>query len=379
MCAHVLGIEIQHINDKYVLRIDFPDGMDTREENLPISRRTQESRLFTLRENLNGIVRKFSSRVSLTKSEKREILETLSVEGYDAYADWVGMVGTPARDLLDWALDSYPDLNTIRVRSKEFFFPWEIVNNDTAPMWGLSYIIQRQIPQNGIPSTPRTQRLVLSDPPKVGLLALKDEANMPSVYKEEIPYFFGLAKESRITCTMMEALDPSADKRQEMTKLRNFAGKKRNFYHIACHIESDYNPARSKIVITNWFRVSPDDLRRERVVFRDAPFLVLNACGTAKLDPFHTSDLVMNLMDNEIVGILATQCQVPDVFASEFVKKFYAFLLDEQEVGLALKWSQEFFLEEHNNPFGLLYSLYQVSPIWKVVQREMPSIEFVGG
>jgi CHAT domain-containing protein len=126
------------------------------------------------------------------------------------------------------------------------------------------------------------------------------------------------------------------------------------------------------MIVSDWFPISPTELRAEDIEFRESPLLVLNACESGKLDPFQTCDLVSELLDSEIQGMLATECQVPDAFAAAFMKEFYRRLLKEhQQIGHALKSCREYFWGEYNNPLGLLYSLYQIDPRWQLLRRPL--------
>lgn len=364
----------QKTQDKYQLYVHAPGDVDVLEAELPISPTTLRARIETIRNCLNTITRRCRRDITLTPNERDDILSVFAQEGYDAFADWAG-VGGQAAAAINWVMEKYPDADTINILSKRFSLPWEIITTDPLHPnpWGFSYIIQRQLPRNSVPYTPRTQRVETSTPPRVGLLALQDVFHLPAIVNEEIPFFIELHRKELVLCALMESLDPGKNRREELEKLRRFAGIDRHIYHFACHVEIDPNPARSNLIITDWFRVSPDDMRRHRIEFRKSPLVVLNACDTGIGNPFHTSDLVSNLLNSEIQGIVATECQVPDVFASAFIKEFYYRLLAGDEIGSALKSCREYFLKEHNNPLGLLYSLYQVSPRWRIIRRAIPA------
>jgi hypothetical protein len=359
---------------KYQLHVHVPGDVDVLEAELPISPTTLQARLLTIRSSLNKITRHCGRDVTLTPAKRDDILSTFAQEGYDAFADWVG-VRSAAADAISWVMDRYPDANTINILSEHFSLPWEIIATDPLhpSLWGFSYIIQRQLPRNNVPCTPRTQRIETNTPPKVGLLALQDAFHLPAIVHTEIPFFMDLNKKELILCTLMDSLNPRGDKRKELKRLRDFASVDRHIYHFACHVEIDPNPARSNVIITDWFRVSPDDMRRHRIEFKKSPLVVLNACDTGRGNPFHTSDLVSNLLNSEIQGIVATECQVPDVFASAFIQKLYQHLLAGDEIGFALKSCRKYFLEQHNNPLGLLYSLYQISPRWRIIRQKLPT------
>lgn len=364
----------------YSLTVHSSDDSHVINTTLPINDRTLETRIKTIQGVFNDIVVKVGNRISLEPSEKRGILELLANEGYDAFADLAGTVNDPAFKLLNTEIDMLPSGGTVKVIADSFSLPWEIltIQPDANKLWGLSYIIQRQIVRNGNPNTLRTGRIEASTPPKVGLLALK-HSSLPAIMHDEVPFFTDLHSKKIIVCNLLESLNPKGDKKTEMDKLREFASINRHIYHFACEVVGDPNPARIKLVITDWFPITPDDLRRDRIVFNGKPLIVLNACDTGKVDhPFHTSDLISNLLKTEIQGIVATESKMPDQFASAFIMEFYDRLLSGYEIGMALQSTRHFFLKEHNNPLGLFYSLYQVSPHWKIVLRPLPDQGFGG-
>ena len=84
----------------------------------------------------------------------------------------------------------------------------------------------------------------------------------------------------------------------------------------------------------------------------------LNACGTGVRDPRKTSDLVREFMSRGGRGVLATECDVPDAFASVFVQRVYDRVLEGETFGRALLAARRYFWERHHNPLGLLYAAY---------------------
>jgi hypothetical protein len=370
-------------SDRYKLLIRLPGDADSYEIDLPITWQTLDARLRTVRGTLNEIVGQVGNRVTLSHSEKEAILVDLANEGFDAFADWVGDSGE-AFSLVSSVLKDFQAVGGIYIHARDFQLPWEILTIDpTMPhFWGFDHVVHHQLPINGRTYNRNRGRIELENngPLEIGLLALQDVGLLPAIIRHEIPFFQGLDREGVICCEIMESLDPNPDKekrKDEIHKLKAFVDRKeRHIYHLACHIlPDDQNPSRSSFLITDWFPVSPDDLRRERIEFKGASLVVLNACSTAKIDPFHTSDLVSNLLRGDIQGILATQCEIPDSFASAFVKEFYVKLLAGEEIGDALRLTRTFFLEQHNNPLGLLYSLYQISPRWHISKRKLPANE----
>jgi CHAT domain-containing protein len=99
-------------------------------------------------------------------------------------------------------------------------------------------------------------------------------------------------------------------------------------------------------------------MRVDRCTLPGSPLVVLNACGTSVRDPLKTSDFVRGFMLSGGRGVVATECDVPDLFASVFVQDVYDRLLGGVPVSTALLEARRAFLKTHGNPLGLLYSAY---------------------
>lgn len=149
-----------------------------------------------------------------------------------------------------------------------------------------------------------------------------------------------------------------------------------DFIHVASHLEAPQEGKvdllDSKIKLT----IMEDDanlslvylLSRYKVEeFRlvRSPLIFLNACKTMT-NPAHLSHnqcFPKTFMKFGAGAVIATACDVPDIFANEFAKKYYEFLY-QSEVGWwdslsdALRKTREYFLCEFNNPLGLAYGLY---------------------
>lgn len=343
--------------------------------SLEITREMLSARLTTVRRAVNRITRKFGHQIHLTDSNKEEILHLFGREGYDAFADWVGPRESRANQLITSIMREY-SVKTLCIQSEQFSLPWELITTDfeNISLWGLSYQIQRQLPQNrGCIIPEKSLRLELGAPPEIGLLILQDPDHLPSIVGDEIPFFLDLESKNLITCTIMKPLNKNGDLDVEFGKLKMFGQRDRNIYHFSCHaIPDPYNSARSCIVIDDGFPISSDDLRRYGIEFRGFPLIVLNACDTGKNDPYHTADLVSNLLNSDALGVVATEAQIPDMFAAAFTKEFYKRLLAGERIGLALANTRKFFMSEYNNPLGLLYSLYKIDPNWQIVIRKIP-------
>ncbi len=142
--------------------------------------------------------------------------------------------------------------------------------------------------------------------------------------------------------------------------------------HIASHLNADPNPDG---VINSYFSLSCNEqevqinlekinaLRRDpRFRFYQNPLLFLNACQTM-------TDAVLSNRGESFPGsflklgagaVIATACDIPDVFAVAFAQKFYELFLGDPPLPAseALRQARWYFMEQYNNPLGLAYGLY---------------------
>jgi hypothetical protein len=149
-----------------------------------------------------------------------------------------------------------------------------------------------------------------------------------------------------------------------------------DFIHVASHLEvpdeevegllgskirltlSDNEVNLSLIYLLSRYKV-------EEFRFTRSPLVFLNACKTMT-NPAHLShgqSFPRTFMRFGAGAVVATACDVPDVFANEFAVKYYEFLFQSQSgwwdsLGEALRKTREYFLTECNNPLGLAYGLY---------------------
>jgi hypothetical protein len=144
-----------------------------------------------------------------------------------------------------------------------------------------------------------------------------------------------------------------------------------SFLHLASHLFPDPRPQSvlgAHLAISYRDRDIEITLRRLNAVRRDwklcqNPLVFMNACKTmtnpellAQSESFPRSFLKLGAG-----AVIATACDVPDLFALEFARKFYEIFLDQDHrltASEALRQTRWFFIERYNNPLGLAYGLY---------------------
>jgi hypothetical protein len=145
-----------------------------------------------------------------------------------------------------------------------------------------------------------------------------------------------------------------------------------SFVHLASHLR----PApRSESVLGALLVISYQDseieiplrrlnaIRRDKWMFQQSPLIFLNACQTmthpeqlGQGENFPRSFLKLGAG-----AVIATACDIPDLFAVAFAHKFYELFLDRRQPATAsdaLRQARRFFMDRFNNPLGLAYGLY---------------------
>jgi hypothetical protein len=154
--------------------------------------------------------------------------------------------------------------------------------------------------------------------------------------------------------------------------IRTWASGNFDFIHVASHLDMPTDGLLdSKIKLT--FMDNDVDLSLVRLAylvrgdeyrFTRSPLIFLNACKTmTNPQQLFDQSFPKIFMRFGAGAVIATACDVPDVFANEFAVKYYEFLFQSRadlwdSLGEALRKTREYFLTEFNNPLGLAYGLY---------------------
>jgi hypothetical protein len=165
---------------------------------------------------------------------------------------------------------------------------------------------------------------------------------------------------------------------------RGFSGTRREppdqIFHFSCHCDtSDRLNGRHTLTLNagGWWeelsgrggrKVSLDALTDQLLLLRHSsqqaagrrPLIFLNACGSAHINPAGAGSFSEMFLKNQFgyLGLIGTEATIPDHFASAFTKAFYEDVLQGEEIGEALYNARWKMLQAHNNPLGLLYTIY---------------------
>jgi hypothetical protein len=262
---------------------------------------------------------------------------------------------------------------SIAVDSDSFYFPWEIMYPasveepiSSTNFWGMKHLISRVIERaNGFVSP----KIIFDNCPKLGLLAYD---RLPGFNQSEYLFFDNLGGNENIELVYLCSLDPN-NKNEGWKKFKDFWQHRFHIAHFSCHAHYDNNtPSDSYILLFDKFKISIMDMDNYNLAIKDYPLVIMNACNTGHLNSLYTSSFVKNFLQYGARGVIATECAVPDTFAADFSRKFYEYFLEQKRpLGESLLKTRQYFLQEHNNPSGLLYSMYAPPSIQLVKKQEI--------
>jgi len=95
------------------------------------------------------------------------------------------------------------------------------------------------------------------------------------------------------------------------------------------------------------------------------PLVILAACHSGEIDPFRAMGLANAFMGRKARGYIAAEGEVPTTFASLFMNNFFEefFVKGGKPVGDVLVNLRKKFLDEMNNPWGILFTQFCRSEI----------------
>jgi hypothetical protein len=324
-----------------------------------------------LQETLGDVARAHSKKPKPGANEQENHLHRLAEQGHFAFRRIFGH-----RDALETiqGLLNLSDRFSIQIASDEFSLPWELIypRGLGEPLsyehfWGFKHILSRTVTQEAGQGAFVPPEIRVAGGPRLGLLAY-DRLN--AVRDVEIPFFEDLNKEGRIALRRLGALDP-AQKRAGLATLRGFWQDAFDLTHLACHAfyESD-TPSQSSLLLSGEFSVTLMDIENYDIRIAGQPLVILNACETGVANPLYTSDFAGAFLKYGARGVVATGCPVPDKFAAAFAKRLYAHLLAGHPLGESLLAIRRHFLEQDDNPAGLLYAMYAPPTVRLAIEGE---------
>jgi hypothetical protein len=232
---------------------------------------------------------------------------------------------------------------------------------------GLSAVTRREFPDLSI-----NQDLVLENEPKLPMKCFSFTGLGGA--SEEIRFF-----DSHQDCIDLEGPWPTGPmKARDFSRLlarhlrysdERFNGIHRpecdQVQHFACHCEIDEEvSSNSRLRLSFDNEATIADLQADFALLEDRrgqsrPLIFLNACGSSRMEPMMvTSFPRFFLQENRNRGFIGTEINIPDAFAASFSREFYAALLKGVSVGEAIYAARWTMIKDHNNPLGILYTVY---------------------
>jgi hypothetical protein len=321
-----------------------------------------------LRNALNTVRQYFGNQIELSEEETTsesylQAIDELARRGNAAFKRLFPRPGD--QEYIRQALAQSQSTANVEISTDSFFLPWELLYDsyDSESVswrgfWGFQHNISCVLS-----NVRQKQSSIISteDNPRITLFA---NPELKSVREREVPYFHGLCDEDRIQLwDWLESVPPEQDTASERELRRAFfeysRKHKSEMAHFACHaVAKTKSTFNHYLELSNRLRIRLLDMEVDNYFIGGEPVVVLNACGTGIRDPLKTASFVHRLMMQGARGVLATECDVPDEFASVFVQHVYDRVLQGETFGEALLKARLDFLEQHRNPLGLLYSAY---------------------
>jgi CHAT domain len=329
-----------------------------------------------LREALEKLWRTLGNTIALSPEERSapELLAALDLLARRGNAVFNRLFRAAAdRDAVRAALAGDHD-SGLEIATDSFFVPWELLHDSYAPgqpvdaagFWGFRYDLSRRLTDVGqtppplIPFELRPRVLLFADP------------GLDSVSAIEIPYLRSLDSAERIAlCEWRQEGETLPEEERRAHFFTDSASQPSEVTHFACHaVAAEYGPD-SCLELDETLRITIEDMTvGTGYRLAGSPLVVLNACGTGIRDPLETSNFIRGFLEGGARGVLATECDVPDAFASAFIPAFYERLLAGATVTKALLATRRAFLREQGNPLGLLYAAYM--PLETKLVRRAP-------
>jgi hypothetical protein len=319
-----------------------------------------------LRDALDDLRRCFGDRLELPADEAASpgylgVIDRLARRGNDAFHRL--FPSEEDRAYLRRAL-SHKEHPNLEIATEAFFLPWELLYDSYDPQsvnverfWGFRYDISRVLTDVRQKESPL---LRLSALPRIAVFA---NPELPCVVERELPYFRALDQDGRISlCDWLDTArpedDPASLQAQRAALFEYCRDHESDIAHFACHAVVEKYSRDSYIALSGQLRIRLEDMTVEKYHLAGCPFVVLNACGSGIRDPSKTSDFVRSLMMSGARGVLATECDVPDLFASVFIQSVYRIVLEGKSIVHSVLVARRDFLAASNNPLGLIYSSY---------------------
>jgi hypothetical protein len=115
---------------------------------------------------------------------------------------------------------------------------------------------------------------------------------------------------------------------------------------------------------------------KEKKKLPTSPLVFINACQGGQMTTMFYESFAVELLKQGAVGLVGAQIDVPTVFgpvyAQRLFEKFFAKDKGRVRLGPLMREANQVMWDDHNNPLGLIYSLYlPIETSWKDVEDDV--------
>jgi hypothetical protein len=263
----------------------------------------------------------------------------------------------------------------IQVVSDDFFLPWGMLYLASADEYydrdavraerflGFRHVIEHILIST--PSVPLS--LEISTSPRVSVSCNVDRGIDQdfsiSAVADQLAYWEDLQRSTSTTGTAVQVHVRSTA--EEVRRALDDPATKDQIWYFYCHANDgsllQTNKADASFLkLSDQSRLVLSELYAGRLTpLPGNPLILLNACGSATLSPLFYRGFLPYFMMRGARGLVGTECDVPALFAAEWAQRFFEkFLAGGYSLGRTLLDLRGEFLEQENNPLGLVYALY---------------------
>ena len=269
----------------------------------------------------------------------------------------------------------------VGVTSDKFFLPWGMLythpipgeklnrdgsNWDKEGFWGYRHIIQHNPKKSR--SDPRIQSKAGAVPLSINLnekitTELKLTASERAFIEEHFKLIAQLGGKFFIKRTIKKELEQSfCEQRQMLERIL--------YFYCHGHGSTDGSAVEldtSKLILTDGpvDAVSALDFQAwaKDAPLTTQPLIFINACQGGHMTTMFYQTLAFELLGQGAVGVVGAQIDIPAIFAAAYAKRVFTHFFEKNKgrvrLGPLLRETNKEFWNKHNNPLGLVYSLYR--------------------
>jgi hypothetical protein len=269
----------------------------------------------------------------------------------------------------------------IAITSDVFFLPWGMLYTHPIPdeklnrdgsnwrkegFWGYQHMVQHNPKRNR--SDPRIQSKAGAVPLSINLnekittdLPLTNVAR--AFIENHLSVIAGLGGTSCVRRTKKKELEQTFSEQREMLE---------RILYFYCHGHGSSNGSTielgaSKLILTDE-PIDPVTAQDFLVWAKDnllptQPLIFINACQGGQMTTMFYQTLAFELLRQGAIGVAGAQIDIPAIFAAAYAKwvfeRFFTKNNGRVRLGPLLREANQEFWNQHNNPLGVVYSLYR--------------------